>query len=83
MRLLAIPLQPCFWDWVDELSQVAGTIRSGNAIGVDSIPPEVCRVARNAYWCQLAENGKQVAIKFLMHGKEASCVVSQESQESL
>ena len=44
---------------MDELSQVAGTIRSGKAIGVDSIPPEVCRVARNDYWCQLAENGKQ------------------------
>ena len=43
-------VEPCFLDWVDELSKVAGTMRSGKAIGVDSIPPEACRVADNAYW---------------------------------
>ena len=45
---------------VDELSQVAGTRRSGKAIGVDSIPPEAGRVAGKAYWCQLAEIAEQV-----------------------
>ena len=30
------------------------------AIGVDSIPPEACRVAGRAYWCQLAEIVKEV-----------------------
>ena len=47
-------------DWVDELSQVAGTTRSGKAIGVDSIPPEACRVAGKGYGYQLAEIAKQV-----------------------
>ena len=46
--------------WVDELSQVASTMRTGKAIGVDSIPPEACRVAGRAYLCQLAEIVKQV-----------------------
>ena len=53
-------VEPCFLDWVDELTQVAGTIRSGKAIGVDSIPLEPCRVAGKAYWCQLPEIAKQV-----------------------
>ena len=53
-------VEPCFLDWVDGLSQVAGTMRCGKAIGVDSIPPEACRVAGKAYWCQLAEIAKQV-----------------------
>ena len=44
----------------DELSQVASTMRTGKAIGVDSIPPEACRVAGRAYLCQLAEIVKQV-----------------------
>ena len=44
----------------DELSQVASTTRTGKAIGVDSIPPEACRVAGRAYLCQLAEIVKQV-----------------------
>ena len=47
-------------DWVDELSQVASTMRAGKSIGVDSIPPEACRVAGKVYWCQLAEIVKQV-----------------------
>ena len=52
-------VEPCFVDWVDELSQVAGTMRSGKALGVDSIRLEACRVAGKAY-CQLAEIAKQV-----------------------
>ena len=35
-------------------------MRAGKAIGVDSIPPEACRVAGKACWCQLAEIVKQV-----------------------
>ena len=35
-------------------------MRAGKAICVDSIPPEACRVAGKAYWCQLAEIVKQV-----------------------
>ena len=54
-------VEPCFLDiWVDEPSQVAGTIRSDKAIGVDPVPLEACRVAGKAYWCQLAEIAKQV-----------------------
>ena len=47
-------------DWVDELSQVASTMRTGKAIGVDSFPPEACRLDGRAYLCQLAEIVKQV-----------------------
>ena len=32
-------VEPCCLDWVDELSQVAGTMRSDKEIGVVSIPP--------------------------------------------
>ena len=53
-------VEPCFLDWVDELSQVTGTICSGKAIGVDSIPPEASRTAGKPYWCQLAEIAKQL-----------------------
>ena len=60
----AVQMEPQCVDWVDELSQVAITMRAGKAIGVDSIPPEACRVAGKAYW-------------FLMCGKEASCATSQ------
>ena len=56
----AVQMEPQCVDWVDELSQVAITMRAGKAIGVDSIPPEACRVAGKAYWCQLAEIVKQV-----------------------
>ena len=35
-------------------------MRTGKAIGVDSIPPEACRLAGRAYLCQLAEIVKQV-----------------------
>ena len=56
----AVQMEPQCVDWVDELSQVAITMRAGKAIGVDSIPPEACRVAGRAYWCQLAEIVKQV-----------------------
>ena len=35
-------VEPCFLDWVDEFSQVGGTIRSGKAIGVT--PSGRCRV---------------------------------------
>ena len=52
--------EPQCVDWVDELAQVAGTMRTGKAIGVDSIPPEACRLAGRAYLCQLAEIVKQV-----------------------
>ena len=55
-----VQTEPQCVDWVDELSQVAGTMRTGKTIGVDSIPPEACRVAGRAYWCQLAEIVKQV-----------------------
>ena len=55
-----VQTEPQCVDWVDELSQVAGTMRTGKAIGVDSIPPEACRVAGRAYLCQLAEIVKQV-----------------------
>ena len=52
--------EPQCVDWVDELSQVAGTMRTGKAIGVNSIPPEACRLAGRAYLSQLAEIVKQV-----------------------
>ena len=55
-----VQTEPQCVDWVDELSQVASTMRTGKAIGVDSIPPEACRVAGRAYLCQLAETVKQV-----------------------
>ena len=51
---------PCFLDWVDELSQVAGTILSDKAIGVDPVLLEACRVAGKAYRCQFAEIAKEV-----------------------
>ena len=34
----AVQMEPQCVDWVDELSQVAVTMRAGKAIGVDSIP---------------------------------------------
>ena len=55
-----VQMQPQCVDWVDELSQVANTMRDGKAIGIDSIPPEACRVAGKAYWSQLAEIVQQV-----------------------
>ena len=56
----AVQMEPQCVGWVGELSQVAGTMRADKAIGVDSIPPEACRVAGRAYWCHLAEIVKQV-----------------------
>ena len=58
--LSGVQTEPLCVDWVDELSQVATTMRTGKAIGVDSIPPEACRVAGRAYLCQLPEIVKQV-----------------------
>ena len=55
-----VQTEPQCVDWVCELSQVASTMRTGKAIGVDSIPLEACRVAGIAYLCQLAEIVKQV-----------------------
>ena len=55
-----VQTEPQCVDRVDELSQVASTMRTGKAIGVDSIPPEACRLAGRAYMCQLAEIVKQV-----------------------
>ena len=52
--------EPQVVDWVDELSHVASTMRTDKASGVESIPPEACRVAGRAYLCQLAEIVKQV-----------------------
>ena len=79
-----VQVEPCFLDWVNELSQVIGTMRAGKAIGVDSIPPEACRLAGKDHWCQLVGVAKQAVstINFLKCGKVASCVVSQESQDS-
>ena len=45
---VGVQTEPQRADWVDELSQVASTMRTGKAIGVDSIPPEACRVAGRA-----------------------------------
>ena len=48
-----------FLDWVNELSKVAGTMRAGKAIGVDSIPPGASRLSGEDCWCQLAGVAKQ------------------------
>ena len=55
------------------------------AIGVDSIPPEACVWLVNLTGVSLRklQNKWSVAINFLMRGKGKSCVVSQESQQSL
>ena len=71
-------VEPCFLDWVDELSQVASTMRAGKAIGVDAD----WRARTTGASLRELRNKRSVAINFLMCGKVASCVVSQECQDS-
>ena len=59
-------------------------MRAGKAIGMDSIPPEECRLAGKDYWCQLAGVAKQAVScnQFPDVWKGGISVVSQESQDS-